>query len=228
MQRVTASSYAGATPRADSPDGRRCARARRGTRRTARPARLHVAMKLSNTAAVLPPLSLPKNVQLPRPIAMSRLARSVAPLSISRSPSSQKARQRLPLIQRVAHRRAGRTLRQHLLLESPSRYWCSFSISGADSRWRNASLAPRQRQSPGAILHRVQPRDQMQRRSHVLLIRFQRLEQIPARMHPTPDLGQPARGFEKCIVDASRRRPADILDILPETSPGQSRPRVGV
>ena len=40
------------------------------------------AMKLRSTAAVLPPL--------PRPIAMSRLARSVAPLSISRSPSSRK------------------------------------------------------------------------------------------------------------------------------------------
>lgn len=48
---------------------------------------LQQAMKLINTAAVLPPESLPKNVQLPRPIAMSRLALSVAPLSISRSPS---------------------------------------------------------------------------------------------------------------------------------------------
>jgi hypothetical protein len=45
---------------------------------------LHMAMKLSSTAAVLPPLSLPKNVQLPRPMAMSRLTRPVAPLSISR------------------------------------------------------------------------------------------------------------------------------------------------
>ena len=53
------------------------------------PQRLQVAMKLINTAAVLPPLSLPKNVQLPRPMATSRLARSVAPLSISRSPSSR-------------------------------------------------------------------------------------------------------------------------------------------
>jgi hypothetical protein len=49
------------------------------------PFRLHMAMKLSSTAAVLPPLSLPKNIQLPPPMAMSRLARSVAPLSISRS-----------------------------------------------------------------------------------------------------------------------------------------------
>ena len=40
--------------------------------------------------AVLPPLSLPKKVQLPRPIAIGRLARSVAPLSISNSPSSKK------------------------------------------------------------------------------------------------------------------------------------------
>ncbi len=47
-------------------------------------------VKLRNTAAVLPPPSLPKNVQLPRPSAMSRLARSVAPLSMSSSPSSRK------------------------------------------------------------------------------------------------------------------------------------------
>lgn len=47
-------------------------------------------VKLSSTAAVLPPWSLPKKVQFPRPIAVSRLARSVAPLSISRSPSWRK------------------------------------------------------------------------------------------------------------------------------------------
>src|ERR1019366_5254535 len=46
------------------------------------PHRLQEAMKLRSTAAVLPPLSLPKNVQLPRPSTISRLARSVAPLSI--------------------------------------------------------------------------------------------------------------------------------------------------
>ena len=38
------------------------------------PQRLQEAMKLRNTAAVLPPVSLPKKVQLPRPSAMSRLA----------------------------------------------------------------------------------------------------------------------------------------------------------
>ena len=54
------------------------------------PHRLQEAMKLRNTAAVLPPPSLPKKVQLPRPSAISRLARSVAPLSISNSPSSRK------------------------------------------------------------------------------------------------------------------------------------------
>src|SRR6266852_5925113 len=79
--------------------------------------RLQEAIKLRSTAAVLPPLSLPKNVQLPRPSAISRLARSVAPLSISQLAVFQKARQRLPLIQRIAHRRAGRTLRQNLLLQ---------------------------------------------------------------------------------------------------------------
>ena len=43
------------------------------------PLRLQEAMKLGNIAAVLPPVSLPKNVQLPRPSTISRLARSVAP-----------------------------------------------------------------------------------------------------------------------------------------------------
>src|SRR5215475_9389592 len=42
------------------------------------PHRLQEAMKLRNTAAVLPPPSLPKKVQLPRPSAISGLARSVA------------------------------------------------------------------------------------------------------------------------------------------------------
>jgi len=46
-------------------------------------------MKLLNTAAVLPPRSLPKNVQLARPTAKQRSARSVALLSIERSGFSQ-------------------------------------------------------------------------------------------------------------------------------------------
>lgn len=44
--------------------------------------RLQEAIRLRNPAAVLPPLTLPKNVRLPRPSVISRLARSVAPLSI--------------------------------------------------------------------------------------------------------------------------------------------------
>ena len=51
---------------------------------------LQLATKVRNTAAVLPLRSLPKKVRLPRPTAMSRLARSVAPLSFSSSPSSRK------------------------------------------------------------------------------------------------------------------------------------------
>ena len=35
------------------------------------PFRLHIAMKLIRIAAVRPPASLPKNVQLPRPIAIA-------------------------------------------------------------------------------------------------------------------------------------------------------------
>jgi hypothetical protein len=50
--------------------------------------RLQEPMKLRNTAAVLPPPSLPKKVQLPRPSATSPFSRSVAPLSISNSQSS--------------------------------------------------------------------------------------------------------------------------------------------
>ena len=46
------------------------------------PLRLQEAMKLRNIGAVLPPVSLPKNVQLPRPSAISRLARSVAPVNL--------------------------------------------------------------------------------------------------------------------------------------------------
>ena len=45
--------------------------------------------KLRSTAAVLPPLSLPKKVQLFRPTAKLRNDRSVALLSIDRSPSEQ-------------------------------------------------------------------------------------------------------------------------------------------
>jgi len=51
---------------------------------------MQVATKVRSTAAVLPPRPLPKNVQLPRRIAIARLARSLAPLSISNSPSSRK------------------------------------------------------------------------------------------------------------------------------------------
>jgi hypothetical protein len=53
------------------------------------PARWQEATKLRNTAAVLPPWSLPKKIQLRRPTAIPRIERSVALLSISRSPSSQ-------------------------------------------------------------------------------------------------------------------------------------------
>ena len=49
----------------------------------------HDATKLRSTAIVLPPRSLPTNVQLWRPIAMPRRLRSVWLLSIDRSPSSR-------------------------------------------------------------------------------------------------------------------------------------------
>src|SRR6516162_4573185 len=77
---------------------------------------LQEAIKLRNTANVSPPASLPKNVQFPRPKATSRLAPfrgAVVDLQLS---DFQKARQRLPLIQRIAHRCAGWTLRQNLRL----------------------------------------------------------------------------------------------------------------
>jgi hypothetical protein len=54
-------------------------------------------MKLRSTAAVSPPSSMPKNVRLPRPTAISRLARSVAPSSILQLAVFLKARRSLPL-----------------------------------------------------------------------------------------------------------------------------------
>jgi len=51
-----------------------------------------------------------ENVRLPRPMAISRLARSVAPLSICNSPPSEN-RQRLPLIQHRSARRLFAQLR---------------------------------------------------------------------------------------------------------------------
>ena len=81
------------------------------------PHRLQEAMKLRNTAAVLPPPSLPKKVQLPRPSAISRLARSSGAVVNFQLAVFQKACQRLPLIQRITHRGAGRTLRQNLRLQ---------------------------------------------------------------------------------------------------------------
>ncbi len=53
------------------------------------PSLLQVVMKLVRTAAVLPPLSLPYNIQFFRPTAIPRRLRSASLLSISKSPSSQ-------------------------------------------------------------------------------------------------------------------------------------------
>ena len=41
----------------------------------------------------------------------------------------------------------------------------------------------------------------MQRGTHVRLIRVQGFEKVAAHVHHAPDLGQPARGFEECVVD---------------------------
>jgi hypothetical protein len=95
--------------------------------------RLHMAMKLSSTGAVLPPWSLPKNVQLLGSMAISPLARSVAPLSISRSPSSRNRDKCVPLNQRITHGLAGLALRRASSRISV-RYLYSFAITGADSR----------------------------------------------------------------------------------------------
>jgi len=51
--------------------------------------RVGIPWAFRSTAAVVPPWSLPKNIRLFRPTATPRIARSVALLSISRSPSSQ-------------------------------------------------------------------------------------------------------------------------------------------
>ena len=80
------------------------------------PHRLQVAMKLRNTAAVLPPRSLPKNVQFPRPssnVPVGSFRGAVVDLQLA---VFQKTRQGIPLIQRIAHGRARRTLRQNFRL----------------------------------------------------------------------------------------------------------------
>src|SRR5436305_3608823 len=77
------------------------------------PQRLQEAMKLRSTAAVLPPPSLPKNVQLPRPSAISRLAPFRGAVVDLQLAILQKLRQRLPLIQRIGDCGPRRTLRQH-------------------------------------------------------------------------------------------------------------------
>ena len=51
--------------------------------------RLQVATKLVSTAAIRPPLSLPKKNQFLRPTVTGRKLRSATLLSISRSPSWQ-------------------------------------------------------------------------------------------------------------------------------------------
>jgi hypothetical protein len=68
------------------------------------PHRLQLAMKVLSTAAVLPPASLPKKVQLPpahRDIAAGPLGGSVVDLPFA---VFEEPRQRIPLIQRVPHR----------------------------------------------------------------------------------------------------------------------------
>src|SRR5258708_27058372 len=74
----------------------------------------HDVTKLRRTAAVLPPVSLPKNVQLFRPTAKHRNDLSVPLLSMARSVTAL-ARQCLPVLQCVGDRLPRRALRQHLL-----------------------------------------------------------------------------------------------------------------
>ena len=108
--------------------------------------RLQVATTLNRTAAVLPPLSLPKNVQLPRPIAISRLARSVAPLSISKIAVFKKARERGPLIQRIAYSACGQNivadfeqiLMQFFLLRNASRSSPASPLARSSIEYRRA------------------------------------------------------------------------------------------
>jgi hypothetical protein len=68
-----------------------------------------MAMKLINTATVLPPLSLPKKVQFPRQTAIPRFA----PVIDLRIAVSEKTCERFPLIQRLAHS-PGRRIRNCL------------------------------------------------------------------------------------------------------------------
>ena len=63
------------------------------------PERLQDAIKLRNTAAVLPPWSLPKNVQFPRPRAISRLARLGGAVVDLQLAVFQKTHECVPLVQ---------------------------------------------------------------------------------------------------------------------------------
>src|SRR5439155_6803945 len=95
----------------------------------------------------------------------------------------QKAVQRLPLIQRVPDTALASGLFGKTSSRIPSRYWCSFSITGADSRWRNSSLS-----SPLSPWARSSTeytrRDEVQHWPHALWIGVHCLNKIPARVHP--------------------------------------------
>jgi len=79
------------------------------------PARWQEATKLRNTAAVLPPWSLPKKIQLRRPTAIPRIERSVVvDLQV---PIVTVTIQRRPILQRVTHGAPRRTLRPDFCLD---------------------------------------------------------------------------------------------------------------
>src|SRR5437868_5217978 len=111
----------------------------------------------------------------------------------------EKPRKRIPLIQRVTHRPRPWTLRQQFasnLLQIPAQLL---------HHWRRQALPQRQtlvgREVTRTLLHPIQTPDQMQGRTHVLLVRLQRFEEIPARVHPASHFHQPARLLKKSVVD---------------------------
>jgi len=108
----------------------------------------------------------------PAAAAAVRLARSMAPLSISSSPSSRK-RVSAPLNQRLADGHAIRALRQELLLQTPAD---TGAVSPATATTHPAALASRCGVYSESALARSstgQAHDQVQLWSHTL-IRLQR------------------------------------------------------
>ena len=174
---------------------------------------MHLAVKLNKTAAVRPPLSLPKNVQFLRPIAQGRTVRSERLLSIASAPILAVAHQPVPTRQHVTDRLTDRALGQHVAL-------CAFQprveLRQQRQGLRLTQLAARCvpvlalggiAQVPpftlGEFLRRafdcIQPRDVPQGRMRRLGCFVLRFVELPPRMRPTEHLLHVARRVDAVV-----------------------------